>query len=465
MRLGSRFVLAALAAVLVAVAALVRATPQTPRTPDRPLNVLLLVIDDTRWDAIGAAGNPVIVTPHLDGLAAEGVRFANAFVTTSICMVSRASLFTGQYMSRHGITAFSTPIGEEAWASTYPAVLRQAGYWTGFVGKYGVGRAREGDFDFLRTYEGRHWITTLDGETLHVSQKNARDALDFLRTRPTERPFALSVSFFAAHAEDAAPEQYLPQEWSAAAYDGVEMPSPLRGSPAYFDALPWFLRQPSNEGRIRFGWRFDTPVRYQDYLRRYYRLVTEVDLSIGRLLDELDAQNVADETLVIFIGDNGYFQGDRGLADKWYPYEESIRVPLLVRDPRLRDSARGLVLQQAALNIDVAPTIISAASSAVPEVMQGVDLARLYLDRPPADWRDEFFYEHPTITSPDRIPSSTAVVRRDWKYVLWPEFGHEQLFDLRADPGELVNLALDRAHAGQRDVFRRRLVEWQARAR
>lgn len=436
-----------------------------PASPAPPLNVLLLVMDDVRWDAIGAAGNPVVKTPRLDRLAADGVRFENAFVTTSICMVSRASLLTGQYMSRHGITAFSTPIEEDAWRSTYPAVLRASGYWTGFVGKYGVGRARESDFDFLRSYETRHWFTEPDGSTVHVTEKNERDALEFLRSRPADRPFALSVSFFAAHAQDNAPEQYLPQEWSATAYEGVIMPPPARGGEAYFDALPPFLRQPSNEGRVRFHWRFDTPDRYQDYLTRYYRLITEADQAVGRLLDELDAQGVADNTLVLFVADNGYFQADRGLADKWYPYEESIRVPLIVRDPRLPAARRGQVVDSVALNIDVAPTLVSAAGAAIPESMQGLDLSGLYLGDRQGTERDEFFYEHPTITSKDRIPSSMALVRRDWKYVVWPEFGYDQLFNLRDDPGELVNLAGVPAQESVRQDFRRRLEAWQARAR
>lgn len=432
---------------------------------DRPLNVLVLVIDDARWDTVGAAGNDVVQTPRLDRLAAEGVRFDRAYVTTSICMVSRASIFTGQYMSRHAVTAFGTPVTPAAWASTYPGVLREAGYWTGFVGKYGVGAARPSDFDFLRSYETRHWFDEPDGERLHVTEKNTRDALEFLRTRPSGRPFALSVSFFAAHAEDAAREQYLPQPWSDGIYRGRVMPPPMHDAAGAFDALPYFLKRPANEGRIRYHWRFDTPARYQDYLTRYYRLVTEVDQAVGRLLDELDAQGVADDTLVIYIGDNGYFQADRGLADKWYPYEESIRVPLIVRDPRLPASRRGLVTEVFGLNIDVAPTVVAAAGRPVPGVMQGVDLARIYLSDDAGARRDEFFYEHPTITSRDRIPTSLAVVRRDWKYVSWPEFGYEQLFDLRTDPDELVNLAGRTEHEPIRRDFARRLEDWQVRAR
>lgn len=216
------------------------------RVPGAPMNLLVLVIDDVRWDSLGAAGNPVVYTPRLDQLGAEGVRFSNAFVTTSVCMASRASILTGQYMSRHGIDTFLQPIAEDDWAVTYPAVLRQSGFWTGFVGKYGVGTPRETDFNFLRAYEGRHWMTDEEGRPIHVTEKNARDSIEFLRTRPRDRPFALSLSFFAPHAQDDAPEQYLPQDWSAAAYEGKTLPPPIRGGTAYVDALPPFLRAPAN---------------------------------------------------------------------------------------------------------------------------------------------------------------------------------------------------------------------------
>ena len=199
-----------------------------------PLNVVLLIIDDIRWDSIGVAGNPVVRTPHIDRLAAEGVRFEQARVTTSICMVSRATMLTGQYMSRHGITAFGTPLAPDAFARTYPGVLRRAGYWTGYVGKYDVGRPRAEDYDFLRAYHGTHWITEPDGSRVHVTEKNAADSLEFLRTRPKDRSFVLTVGFFASHAEDNAKEQYLPQDWSARDYARRDDSS----TPAWRSALP-----------------------------------------------------------------------------------------------------------------------------------------------------------------------------------------------------------------------------------
>jgi arylsulfatase A-like enzyme len=441
------------------------ASAQTPKSPPPPLNVVLLILDDVRWDALGAAGNSRVRTPRIDELARQGVRFEQARVTTSICMVSRATLLTGQYMSRHGITEFGRAIAPEAFTHTYPALLRRAGYWTGYVGKYGIGQPRHGDFDFLRAYEGTHWMAGPSGERVHVTEKNARDAIEFLQARPKDRSFALTIGFFAPHAEDSAPEQYLPQEWSARLYEGVTIPPPLRGDPKYMAALPAFLSNEANEGRVRYHWRFDTPEGYQAYMTRYYRLITEVDEAIGRIVGELRAQGAYDNTLIAVIGDNGYFQADRGLADKWYPYEESIRVPLVVRDPRLAPERRGMTPGQFALNLDVAPTLVAAAGLVVPGVMQGRDLSPLYLSAQAPDWRDDFFYEHPTVTSRSRIPSSQGVVRRDWKYIEWPEFGFQQLFDLQSDPGELRNLAGQPSYAGQELRMRQQLEAWRRRAR
>ena len=434
------------------------------QSPDQsPMNIVVLVSDDQRWDALGAAGNDIIHTPRLDQLAEEGVRFTNAYVTTSICMTSRASILTGQYMSRNNITQFGVEIEPEAFANTYTGLLRDSGYWSGFVGKYGIGQAREGDFDFLRSYQGRHWIEDEDGNRIHITEKNTLDSIDFLRERPDDQPFLLSVSYFAPHAEDAAPEQYLPQDWSAQYYEGVTIPpSPLNRA-EYVLALPEFIRQEANEGRVRYNWRFDSPERYQEYMTNYFRLITEVDESVGRLIDELKSQGVYENTLIIFIGDNGYFHADRGLADKWYPYEESIRVPLLIHDPRLMTG--GQVRDEMALNIDLAPTIIAAAGLEIPDVIQGEDLAQLYLSGNPPAWRDEFFYEHPTITYKSRIPSSEAVVRLDMKYVYWPEWNYEQLFDLANDPTEKNNLVHDYEYTEELQRMREKMEEWRQRAR
>lgn len=428
-----------------------------------PPNVLVLLADDWRHDTLGCAGNPVVQTPHLDRLAVEGYRFTRACVTTSICGVSRASLLTGQWMSRHGcraFTAFDTP-----WAETYPGLLRANGYWVGHVGKWHNGAFPKEHFDFGRAYAGTHWLRGPDGQPIHVTRKNEADALDFLRGRPKDKPFCLTLAFFATHAEDKNPKQYLPQPESVALYQDVTIPVPKTATQEHFQRLPPFLGNEQNEGRRRWRWRFDTPEKYQEYMKNYYRLATEVDAACGRVLEELRRQGVLDQTLVVFTTDNGYFHGEHGLADKWYPYEESIRVPFVVRDPRLPAARRGRIGDDFVLNVDLAPTLLGAAGVAAPVRMQGRDVAPLYLAEQKPAWRAEFFYEHATIRSRDFIPASEALVRKDFKYLLWPEFKHEELFDLKADPREERNRAGDPAYAATLAALRTRFAELKTQAR
>ena len=429
-------------------------------------NVLLLYGDDWRHDTLGCAGNPVVKTPNLDGLAGEGVRFTQARVTTSICGVSRASLLTGQWMSRHGTTAFE--MFDTPWEQTFPALLRKDGYWTGHVGKWHNGKFPADRYDFGREYQGRHFIEEPGGSRVHITKKNERDALEFLRTRPKDKPFCLTVAFFAPHAEDRNPKQYLYQPESEPLYRDVTVPVPKTAGEELVRRLPPFIGNDKNEGRVRWRKRFDTPEKYQEYMKAYYRMVTEVDAACGRVLEELKAQGALDNTLVVFTTDNGYFHGEHGLADKWYPYEESIRVPLIVRDPRSPQSVRGKTNDAFVLNVDLAPTILTAAGVGVPETMQGRDFSPLYLAAgrtPRPAWRQEFFYEHATIKNIDFIPSSEALVRKDMKYIWWPDFNHEELFDLRNDPHEANNLAADPSQKATLEDLRARFKALKAAAK
>ena len=408
-------------------------------TPSKPLNIVVLYADDWRHDTLGAAGHPVVKTPHLDRLAKEGMRFTHNCVTTAICGVSRATLLTGQWMSRHGNPAFAmftTP-----WAETYPGLLRRNGYHVGHIGKWHNGTFPQDKFDFGRAYSGTHWIREADGTKIHVTQKNENDALDFLRTRPTDKPFVLTLAFFATHAEDQNPLQFLPQPASMELYKDTVIPVPKTSSDEDFKRLPPFIANEQNEGRVRYHWRFDTPEKYQTMMKNYYRLATEVDATCGRVLATLRQQGLLESTLVIFTADNGYFHAEHGLADKWYPYEESIRTPLIVRDPRMPAALRGQTNDDFTLNVDLAPTFLAAAGIAAPARMQGRDLSALYLASNAPAWRTEFFYEHATIKNIHFIPSSEALVRKEVKYLYWPDFQHEELFDLTADRAETHNLA------------------------
>jgi arylsulfatase A-like enzyme len=455
----------ALRTALLALACVLGTAPALAAAEPKPMNVVVLLADDWRHDTLGCAGNPVLKTPHLDQLAKDGFRFTRGCVTTSICGVSRASILTGQWMSRHGNEAFA-PF-QTPWAETYPGRLRANGYWVGHVGKWHNGAFPKDRFDFGRSYAGTHWVKRPKAEPVHVTRLNEADALEFLRTRPADKPFCLTLAFFAAHAEDDNPKQYLPQPGSAALYANDTVPTPATATPDALKRLPPFLQRAENEGRRRWARRFDTPDKYQTMMKNYYRLCTEVDAACGRVLAELKTQGVLDNTLVVFTGDNGYFHGEHGLADKWYPYEESIRVPLIVSDPRMPAAARGKTNGDFVLNVDLAPTILAAAHVPAPKRMQGRDFAPLYRDaqKPDPPWRAEFYYEHAVIGSKDRIPASRALVRHDAKYIDWPDFKCEELFDLKADPHEQKNLIADPTRAEQLAEMRTRFAELRDRAK
>jgi arylsulfatase A-like enzyme len=411
------------------------------RDVNRP-NLVLLLVDDLRWNSLGCAGNPVVQTPNVDQLAREGVRFTHACVTSSISMVSRASILTGQYMSRHGIDRFLMPLSEAAIEKTYPAILHNNGYYTGYVGKYGVGNIRESQFDYATEYEGKHWYPEGEGDSIHVTRKNLRDALIFLQQRPSDKPFCLTVGFFATHAEDGHPDQYRVQPQSEPLFRNLVIPVPETATPEYLKLLPPFISSEENEGRRRWHWRFDTPEKYQRYMKAYYRLLTEVDQAVGAIIAELKKQDAYDHTMIIFMGDNGYFHGEHQLADKWYPYEESIRIPLVVKDARIPEKMKGSVIDELVLNIDVAPALLGAGGIPIPAGMQGQDFSDLFGEGQ-HDWRREFYYEHPVVIDVKRIPASQAIITKEAKYIWWPDFQFEEYFDLKKDPCEVYNCISD----------------------
>ncbi len=431
---------------------------------ESPMNVVVLFADDWRHDTLSCAGNPIVKTPNIDAMARDGVRFTHNYVTTSICGVSRATLFTGQWMSRHGnraFEAFQTP-----WQETYPGLLRSKGYYVGHIGKWHNGKFPADNFDVGSAYGNTHWQKEQGGKQIHVTKKNERDALQFLKERPKDKPFCLTLAFFATHAEDSNPKQYLPQPESMSLYKDSIVPTPANGRDEDFHKLPKFLAQDKNEGRVRWHWRFDTPQRYQEYMKNYYRLATEVDATCGVVIEELKRQGVLNNTLVIFTTDNGYYHGEHGLADKWYPHEESIRVPLVICDPRIPASARGQVRDEMTLNADLAPTILAATETRAPSTMQGRDVSPLYLSpNKTQDWRTEYFYEHGTISNIERIPSSEALVRKDIKYMYWPDYNVEQLFDLTVDPHENNDIIHDSKYSDRLTELRTRFAALKAAAK
>jgi len=431
------------------------------KTDEKKMNIVFLLADDIRWNSIGCMGNNIIVTPNIDAIASNGIRYENAYVTTAISCVSRATLLTGQYMSRHTIDRFNKEIPMDKFVDTYPSILRNAGYFTGFVGKYGVGKIRKTDFDYVNEYEGKHWMpvngiiesigedkrgkkyTRITGDSIHVTDKNANDAIEFLKNRPTNNPFCLSVSFFAPHAEDRHPQQYRNKPSSEKYYKDVVIPVPETSTIECLKALPPFIADEKSESRARWHRRFDTPEKYQKYMKSYYRLISDMDEAVGRIVAELKKQGVYENTLIVFMGDNGYLQSDHQLADKWYAYEQSIRVPLIIYDPRVPEKSRGFANKNIVLNVDIAPTLVAAAGMPVPRVMQGYDLSKTYLSKKSNAIRTDFFYEHPFILNERFIQSSQALITTTEKYIIYPHYKYEEYFNLKTDPKEVRNSFAD----------------------
>ncbi|MFM1769485.1 MAG: hypothetical protein RJA22_2014 [Verrucomicrobiota bacterium] len=424
-------------------------------------NFIFLLADDLRWDALGFEGNRVVQTPHLDGLAGRGTRFTRHYVTTSICNVSRASLFTGQYLRRHRITDFATPFTTNQWAQTYPARLRQAGWRTGFIGKFGVGgdaaiAACSNRFDFWRGLPGQAglFFDRNDPTGTHKTARFGNQALQFLADCQPGQPFCLSISFNAPHARDRQPREFWPDARDEGLYTNVTLARPPKSDPSWFERLPAFVQE--SEGRRRWTWRFTNEMAFQRTVKDYYRLITGIDREVGRMMDALEKRGLATNTVIVFTSDNGFFLGERGLADKWFMYEESIRVPLLVADLREPAGRGARAVPALTLNIDLAPTLLDLAGLPVPAVMQGRSLAPFLQGRTPGDWRTDFFYEHHT--KADIIPPSEGVRTERWKYVRWVEATPpvEELYDLAADPGEERNLVADPAQAATLSALRAR---------
>lgn len=428
------------------------------------MNVVLLLADDLRFDAVGFMGNRIVETPHLDGLARQGVTFPNAFCTTSICATSRASILTGQYARRHGIWNFAANLSPEAFADTFPAQLRSTGYYTGFIGKWGVGNQLPSEqFDYWAGFpgQGRYFARQKGVESKeHLHEITSRQIGEFFAASPADKPFCLQVSFKTAHAQDGEPQEYPFEPRYAELYENVTIAPPPTATEEHFARLPEFLR--TSEARRRWTPRFSTPELYQKHVKDYYRLVTGMDRVIGDLVKELRERKQLDNTLIVFTADNGYYLGDYGLADKWFMHEPSIRIPLLIVDPRLPAERRGTKCEAMALNIDLAPTLLAAAGIAPPKRMQGVNLLPVAEGKAESP-RTEFFYEH--LFKHAAIPKTEGVRDERWKYVRYlvePEY--EELFDLQSDPREERNLASEPEHRETLTRYRRRCDELRSAA-
>lgn len=421
----------------------------TQPTPARrnavPPNIIFILTDDQRWDALGYAGNKLIHTPEMDKLAQQGVYFSKATSSTPICSASRATLLSGMRERSHRYSFTTGPIRDEYMAASYPKLMRDAGYYTGFFGKFGV-KYKEKDklFDVYDDYDRGpypdrrgYYYKTINKDTVHLTRYTGQQALDFLDKAPKDKPFCLSLSFSAPHAHDSAKEQYFWQKETAVLFTNTKMPPADLSEAMYFNRLPKPVRDGFN--RTRWYWRYDTPEKYQHSIKGYYRMIAGVDLEIGKIREQLKKTGQDKNTIIILLGDNGFFLGERQIAGKWLMYDNSIRVPLMIYDPRVNQHRD---LDALAQNVDVPMTILDMAGVKAPPQWQGLSLYPLVEGTSKKLQRDTILIEH--LWEFANIPPSEGVRTKDWKYFRYVnDKSTEELYSLKDDPKEIRNLAAD----------------------
>ena len=395
-------------------------------------NLIFILSDDHRWDAMGHKGHPFIKTPHLDRLAEEGVSFSNAFVTTALCSPSRASFLTGQYAHRHGVKNNLTPWNDRN--ITVLELLRKAGYRNAFIGKWHMpgrlpkilGKAADRFVTFTASGgQGVYFDCPLiiDGKATERKGKyltaDLTDlALEFIR-QERGHPFCLYLAHKAVH------QPFWPPLELRKLYEEVDVARTL--PPEYHS---WVSLK---EGSGYYGLLGSLEQFYRDYCR----VITAMDQEIGRILTELERLGIADNTVVVYAGDNGFLWGEKQLIDKRWPYEESTRIPFLVRYPAGLQKP-GRIPKELVLNVDLAPTLLHLAGLPIPEAMQGKSLVPI-LENQNGFLRKSFHLEY-FKDFPYGVPEHDAVRTDHFLYIEYQGRKAPELFDVQQDPRTLKNL-------------------------
>ena len=421
----------------------------TAHAADRKPNFLFIYTDDQRWDAMGVvqreqgerARFPWFKSPGMDRLAAEGVRFRNAFVTLSLCAPSRAAFLTGRYNHLNGITNNGKSFPEDS--VTHATLLRAAGYQTAYIGKWHMGnqRGQRPGFDYSASYIGHGQYQNcpfeINGTSAPtkgwVDDVSADFAIEWMKQNK-ERPFSMVVGFKSPHNPRGG--RNLPERLRELYAGETSRPTPNCGVPAIF-------HKPDATGKIPTG--LSANAVHLDYLRH----IGGADENVSKLLDALDALGIAEDTVVVYTSDNGFYLGEHCSGDKRSLYDESLRIPLLVRYPRL--FGKGITVDEMVLNIDLAPTFLELAGVPVPPEMQGASWKELASGRKPAQWRQSFFAEY--YKELGDVPTVYALRTTTHKLVKYPNRPEwTEVFDLTADPYEIKNLASDTALTAKLDA-------------
>lgn len=410
-------------------------------------NIVFFFTDDQTSSSLGCYGHPLAKTPNIDGLAARGTRFANAFVSQSICWVSRTTILSGLTGRTFGVYGNHDQAKPEAVEKLYVDYLRDAGYRTGFAGKWHAkmpkGWKAEDHFDvFERIGRNPFYKRQEDGSLRHETELIVDRGIEFLKNQPKDQPFAINMWFNACHAEDSDRRPGIGHfPWPFAVdgmYEEEVMAPPRLNDPKIFADQPLFLKNTIN--RERFFWRWNSDHKYQINMRAYLRMVSGIDRAIGRFMEALEEQGLAENTIIVYTADNGFHMGNRGFAGKWSHYEESLRVPMVVYDPRVSPKARGQVREESVLNLDLPSTFLKWADVKIPKRYQGLSFDGLVSGKGAGEWRKHTFHEHFAV--PQRIPAFEGLRGKRFKYVRYVYQGnYEFLHDLEKDPDELNNLA------------------------
>ena len=430
-------------AVIVAAILWQLVLPHASRAADAPRpNVVFVITDDQRWDAMGCAGHPFIKTPNMDRIAREGAMFTNAFVTTPLCSPARSSFLTGQFVHTTGVKGNTPAMGPISHRLiTFPRLLHDAGYESAYVGKWHMGNddsPRPG-FDRWVSFKGQGVyvdpVLNVDGKDEkkdgYITDILTDYAVDFIN-REHAKPFVLYVGHKAVHGPFRPAERHKDLYQTEALPERPNIKDDLSGKPV----LTRETKEQGNEQIIRPNGAASDRIP-----REQMRCLASVDEGLGKILDALEQKKLAENTIVIFTSDNGYFWGEHRLGDKRAAYEESIRVPLLMRYPKLIKP--GTKKPEMALNIDIAPTLLQLAGAPIPKDVQGKSLVPVFEGKL-GEWRSSALFEYFAEARFPRIPTWQAVRNERWKYIHYTDVADaDELYDLQSDPYELKNLIAD----------------------
>ncbi len=436
-------------------------------------NIIFLMADDQCAYSVGCYGNKDVMTPQMDKLGRDGIIFHRHYNTTAICMASRATVMTGMYEYKHGCNFTHGDMHPEIWKKSYPWLLREAGYLTAFAGKFGFevegSGLCEGDFDFWGGAPGQSSYSTAKNKSMkkyadqypHSTLSYGAFGRDVIRESVKQaKPFCLSISFKAPHKPATPDPQFDP------IYAGKTFTKPANFGREFGEHLALQSKQGRQYERF-ISWDYDKD--YDGVMATYHQQVYGIDVAIGMIRAELEAQGVADETVIIYTSDNGFICGSHGYGSKVLPMEESSRVPLMIVDPRIPNARRGLRCEALTGSVDFAPTILDLAGVPIPSNMDGKSLLRL-LKHSDEGGHDQLAFIN--VWGPKATTSLTCLTNQ-YKYTYW-WYGDdkmepvEELFDVKHDPLELKNLAGDAKYVSiltlMRGKYDQEVAQWKQEA-